>query len=149
MRLFPALLMIPLFASPVLADPPAPHAGRRTAEQHFADANITHDGKMTLDQAKAGYKSLVKSFDQIDSQHHGYITLDDIKAWKDARKAARKAAKVAASGDGVLLPGPAMRRGGGLRPIGTATDMVVPNQQAAPHVGVDLPATPIDGSHPS
>jgi hypothetical protein len=97
MRLFHALLLIPLFGAPVLADSVAPpateHHGRRSAAEHFADANTTHDGHLTLPQATSGYKSLAKSFSQIDVNHHGYITMDDIKAWRASKKAARLAAK--------------------------------------------------------
>jgi hypothetical protein len=57
---------------------------------------------MTMEQASSGYKSLAKSFSEIDVEHHGYITMDDIKAWRASKKAARSAAKHAASdtGDG-------------------------------------------------
>jgi hypothetical protein len=100
MRLFHALVLIPLFSAPVLAETATPasteHHGRRSAQDHFADANTTHDGKLTLDQATAGYKSIAKSFSQIDVNHHGYVTMDDIKTWKAAKKAARLAAKHAA-----------------------------------------------------
>ena len=102
MRLFHALLLIPLFCAPALAQtatPPA-HHGRQTTEQHFTNANTTHDGKLTLDQATSGYKTIAKSFTQIDVNHHGYVTMDDIKAWKDAKKAARQAAKQAAGDSG-------------------------------------------------
>jgi hypothetical protein len=118
MRLLHALLLLPLLAgsafaqsaasgtppgamTPVTTAPPA-HHGRRTAAEHFADANTTHDGHLTMEQATSGYKSLAKSFSQIDVEHHGYITMDDIKAWRAAKKAARSAAKHAASdaGDG-------------------------------------------------
>jgi len=108
MRLLHALLLLPLLAGPAFAQsaPPAAsapaHHGRRTAAEHFADANTTHDGHMTMEQASSGYKSLAKSFSQIDVEHRGYITMDDIKAWRAAKKAARTAAKHAASdaGDG-------------------------------------------------
>jgi hypothetical protein len=97
MRLSHALFLLPLFGAPALAvaatPPAAEHQGRRSAADHFADANTTHDGHLTLDQATAGYKSLAKSFPQIDVDHHGYITMDDVKTWKAAKKAAKLAAK--------------------------------------------------------
>ena len=99
MRLFHALLLIPL-ALPVLVSAPATaetlssnaaeHHGRRSAEQHFAEANTSHDGRLTLDQARLGYKSIAKSFPEIDTGRRGYVTMDEIKAWKAARKAARQ-----------------------------------------------------------
>ena len=62
MRLLHALVLIPLFGGPVLAQTATPataeHHGRRSAQEHFADANTTHDGRLTLDQATAGYKSV-------------------------------------------------------------------------------------------
>ena len=76
MRLLHALFMIPLFCAPALAEtvapPAATHQGRRSAAEHFADANTTHDGRMTLAQATAGYKSIAKSFAQIDAKGRGY-----------------------------------------------------------------------------
>jgi len=106
MRLLHALLLLPLLAGPAFAQSAAPpaapaaHHGRRTAAEHFADANTTHDGHLTMDQASSGYKSLAKSFSQIDVEHHGYITMDDVKTWRAAKKAARIAAKHAASDTG-------------------------------------------------
>lgn len=148
MRLFHALLLFPFLSGPAFAQGagPAPdHHGRRTADQHFADANTTHDGKLTLDQAKSGYKSLVKSFPEIDANHRGYVTLDDIKAWKEARKSARHAGKTADQEGDALRPRPAMQRGGAPRAVGTSTEMTVP----APRVGVDLPGAPLDKEHAS
>ena len=54
-----------------------PHA---TMQQRFEQANVTHDGHLTLDQAKTGYKSIVRHFDAIDQDKKGYITEDDIRA---------------------------------------------------------------------
>jgi hypothetical protein len=106
MRLFHALLLVTLLFAPSLAHSASSgtaHQGRRSAAEHFADANTTHDGRLTLNQATTGYKSVARSFNQIDVAHHGYVTLDDIKAWKAAKKAARLAAKHAAIGG--LRPG--------------------------------------------
>ena len=75
MRLFHALLLIPLFTAPAFAETAAPPAAgshaRRGAEQHFADANTSHDGRLTLDQAKLGFKSIARSFPQIDVNRRG------------------------------------------------------------------------------
>jgi hypothetical protein len=129
MRLLPVLLLLPLLLAPSFAQS-APagtaHQGRRSAAEHFADANTTHDGHLTLDQATSGYKSIAKSFSKIDVAHHGYVTLEDIKAWKAAKKAARLAAKHAAAdaADGVLRPGQAHLIGA--LPVQTSTSLVVP-----------------------
>ena len=48
-------------------------------EQRFKAANKTNDGKLTLEQAKAGMPRVYKNFDKIDADHKGYVTLDQIK----------------------------------------------------------------------
>jgi hypothetical protein len=153
MRLLHALLLIPLFSAPVLAEttsPAAEHHGRRSAAEHFTDANTSHDGRLTLDQAKAGYKSVAKSFAQIDAGHHGYITMDDIKAWKSAKKAAKHAQEdTTGSEGGVLRPAPAVHRGGTPRPLNTSTNLIVPMPADLPQIGVDLPNTSVDRAHSS
>ena len=50
-------------------------------QQRFEQANVTHDGHLTLDQAKTGYKSIARHFDAIDRDKKGYITEDDIRAY--------------------------------------------------------------------
>jgi len=154
MRLFHALLLIPLFGAPALAgttaSPATEHQGRRSAADHFADANTTRDGHLTLDQATSGYKSIAKSFAQIDVNHRGYVTMDDIKAWRAAKKAARQASKHAESdatdaAAGVVRPIPATQRWTRAKAMNTSTDMVAPAPMAAPRMGVDLPNAPVDG----
>ena len=146
MRLLHAILLLPLFAAPALAEtvppPAAEHQGRRSAEQHFADANTTHDGRLTLDQATAGYKSVAKSFARIDINHRGYITMDDLKAWKAAKKAARQAAKRAADG---TSPGrPATWNWDSPEVSGSSADRMAPTPAQMPRTGVDLPTAPLD-----
>jgi len=54
-------------------------------ERRFEAANTTHDGHLTLAQAQAaGLHMLVKHFSDIDTQNKGYVTVDDIKAWRKA-----------------------------------------------------------------
>lgn len=155
MRMLHALLLLPLCTAPALAQtvaPPttAPH-GRRSAAEHFADANTTHDGRLTLEQATTGYKSIAKSFNQIDIAHRGYVTMDDIKAWRAAKKAARAAARhvAADAADGIVRPGPTPQRWIGLTPLQTSTDRVVPTPTEPRRNGVDLPIAPVDGRNPS
>jgi hypothetical protein len=151
MRLFHGLLLLALCAVPTLAisgvPPATEHHGRRSAAEHFADANTTHDGRLTLEQATAGYKSVAKSFNQIDAAHHGYVTMDDIKAWRASKKAARLAAKHAAAdaADGIMRPGQALQRWIGPGPLQTSTDMIVPTPGDLRRTGVDLPIAPVDG----
>jgi hypothetical protein len=150
MRLIYALLLLTLCGVPALAQsvvpPAAAHHGRRSAAEHFADANTTHDGRLTLEQATTGYKSVAKSFNQIDVAHHGYITMDDIKTWRAAKKASRMAAKHAAAdaADGIVRPGQATQNWLGARPLETSTDMIVPSHSEPRRTGVDLPTALVD-----
>ena len=66
-------------------------------QQRFDTANTTHDGKLTLEQAKAGrMRQVERNFDKIDVSHKGYVTVDDIRAYRRAQRQARAAAKRAA-----------------------------------------------------
>jgi hypothetical protein len=48
----------------------------------FYAANITHDGHLTLAQAKTGnLKMVADHFAEIDMKHRGYVTFYDIQAW--------------------------------------------------------------------
>jgi hypothetical protein len=56
----------------------------------FAAANTTHDGRLTLAQAQAGgLKPVARHFQEIDHDQKGYVTMQDIKEWHRARKAAK------------------------------------------------------------
>ncbi len=71
-----------------------PHRARRTLAQQFEEANTTHDGHLTLEQARAGHmNAVVRDFDAIDTAKRGYVTLDDIRAFRKQRRAARRAAR--------------------------------------------------------
>jgi len=67
-----------------------PIAGEETDDtmlaQRFHDANVSHDGHLTLDQARAArLRMVVQDFEAIDKTQKGYVTLDDIKAWRAMR----------------------------------------------------------------
>jgi len=63
-------------------------------DERFAAANTTHDGKLTLEQAKAGHlRAVTRDFATIDKSKRGYVTLDEIKAHQSEQRAARKAAR--------------------------------------------------------
>jgi len=79
-------------AAPASAATPAPHP-RVSMDQRFTNANTTHDGHLTLDQAKAGYPTVAKHFTQIDATKKGYITEDDIRAWEKAERDRRHEAQ--------------------------------------------------------
>ncbi len=71
----------------------APRA-RRTYQARFDAANITHDGHLTLEQARAGRMiAVARDFAAIDTTQKGYVTMDDIKAHRRAVRLVRKAAK--------------------------------------------------------
>ena len=62
--------------------------GRRPPEDpmafmmKFYAANTTHDGHLTLAQAKTGGLAVIAGhFDEIDVKRLGYVTLYDIEAW--------------------------------------------------------------------
>lgn len=64
---------------------------RRTAQQRFDEANTTHDGKLTLEQAQAGkMRRVADNFDAIDTKKRGYVTMADIKAYTHKQRMARK-----------------------------------------------------------
>jgi hypothetical protein len=108
-----SLLLLPLLIAPALADEPtqaegpskvqespkaqeSPNTGARHArmtwEQRFVQANQAHDGHLTRDEATAGYPLIAKHFDDIDVDHKGYTTENDIRAWRIMRKASRRLA---------------------------------------------------------
>jgi hypothetical protein len=83
---------IPLLAAAVFivtahAQAAQPTHNHQTMPQRFEQANTSHDGHLTLDQAKAGYKSIVRHFSEIDRDKKGYITQDDIRAYYKQQRA--------------------------------------------------------------
>jgi opacity protein-like surface antigen len=66
------------------AQPPHSHL---TMAQRFEQANVTHDGHLTLEQAKTGYKSVARHFSAIDQDKKGYVTEDDIRAYYKTQRA--------------------------------------------------------------
>jgi hypothetical protein len=59
------------------------HRAMRQFHKKFDAANTTHDGHLTLAQAqKADLKMIVANFPAIDTQHRGYVTFNDVVAWR-------------------------------------------------------------------
>ena len=81
MRVPAILIGLSLVASASGASAASSH---HTMHDRFAAANTSHDGHLTLEQAKAGYKSVAKKFDAIDKDHKGYVTEADIHAYYSA-----------------------------------------------------------------
>src|SRR5690348_15445292 len=83
-----ALALLAVDAQAKTTAPKAPAHHRITWEQRFAQANTTHDGHLTLDQAKAGYSSIARHFAAMDKNNSGYVTQDDVRAYYKAQRAA-------------------------------------------------------------
>ncbi len=64
---------------------------RMSLQQRFDQANTTHDGHLTLNQAKAGMPMVAKHFDAIDKDKKGYVTTDDIHGYTAQRRSAHHA----------------------------------------------------------
>ena len=84
-------------ATPFVVDgtsPLPPQVGHSGGiEAHFEAANVTRDGRLTRDQAeKAGWPRVARHFDEIDSDHRGWITVGQIHAFNRLHRAHRKAA---------------------------------------------------------
>ena len=139
MRVLPLLAALSLFVFQAHAQttaPPATDTAKPTAaaasqhrmgwKQRFEAANSTHDGHLTMDQAKAGYVTAARHFSEIDAAKKGYLTKDDIAAWHKLHRAAR-AASPAASTD-PLKPRPAFHR----TPLNSSGAEVPSDQQPKP-----------------
>lgn len=48
-------------------------------EERFKAANKKGDGKLILEEANAGMPKVAASFDRIDTQERGYITVEHLK----------------------------------------------------------------------
>ncbi len=83
------LSLAAVFVIPVMLHAPAASAASATATPHahltmaerFANANTTHDGHLTLEQAKAGDPTVARHFDAIDKDKKGYVTQADIRGY--------------------------------------------------------------------
>lgn len=89
-------ILLPLLIAATLTAPVHAQAATRSSEhahnrltmaQRFEQANVTHDGHLTLDQAKTGYESVARHFAAIDQDKKGFVTVDDIRAYNKAQRA--------------------------------------------------------------
>jgi hypothetical protein len=145
MRLLPMLLALPLFAlqahaqtvapqqpapapgapaaatpAPAAAAPVAAQHHRLTWQQHFAQANLAHDGHLTLQEASGGYPTVARHFTEIDADKKGYVTEEDITNWHKLQRAMRHANPGRTE---ALRPRPAIQRGvTAPQPIHTSTN---------------------------
>jgi hypothetical protein len=72
-------------SGPYMTPPPTqPGAYRQqgdSLDQRFSAANVTHDGRLTREQAGAGMPLVAQDFDAIDIDHKGYVTLPEVRAF--------------------------------------------------------------------
>jgi hypothetical protein len=85
------------YQSQPLSPPPGPGAsaqpgGGSALAQRFAMANVTHDGRLTLQQAQSAMPMVARNFDSIDVEHKGYVTLPEIRAFAAERRTAGESA---------------------------------------------------------
>jgi hypothetical protein len=88
MRILFALIAVPLLALSAQAQTASkePTHKRLTMDQRFQQANVTHDGHLTEEQAQTGYKSITRHFAAIDKDKKGYITEYDIRAYNKMQR---------------------------------------------------------------
>jgi Ca2+-binding EF-hand superfamily protein len=55
-------------------------AQSKQIDEKFKAADKNSDGKLTLEEAKAGMPRVARAFSKIDVNNQGYVTADDIKA---------------------------------------------------------------------
>jgi len=73
------LVMAVMASAPAFAaDPPLTGRAKEIAER-FAAADKNHDGKLTLEEAKAGMPRIAEAFEKIDTDDRGYLTLEQIQ----------------------------------------------------------------------
>jgi hypothetical protein len=93
-------LFLAFFALPALAQTPAASPTAHPAlpprlplQQAFEQANVTHDGHLTLEQAKTGDMHTVeRHFAAIDKDKKGYVTVEEIRDYFRAARNARERA---------------------------------------------------------
>jgi hypothetical protein len=96
----------PAGAPPQMAPPqPPPRPHHVPLRQRFEAANTTHDGKLTRDQAAAAdWPNVLNHFDEIDRTNRGYVTVQDIRGYFRARRAAMHP-RPAPQGEPPMQPG--------------------------------------------
>lgn len=111
--------------APVAAMSHATEHRRPAWEERFARANTTRDGRLTLEQARMGYKSVARHFDQIDRGAKGYVTEHDVRAWQEATREKRRAQK--REGEDPLRPRKAYQRTQGDQASAVTTQVIGPH----------------------
>lgn len=94
-----ALAVILLAADGCMAARAAGGGGRGRAmsqlRDKFAAADADHDGFLTREEAASGMPNVARHFDDIDAQHAGKVSLDQITQYLAAHRSEQRAAKSA------------------------------------------------------
>ncbi|WP_428488389.1 hypothetical protein [Rhodopila sp.] len=125
-------MTLPAFADDTPAqDKPAAHHARMTWEERFTQANLAHDGHLTLEEAKHGYHAIARHFGDVDVDGKGYVTENDIRAWHASQKTAREHLKAA---EDPLRPRNAFQQHAFTKQqtFKTSADQIVPGPAASP-----------------
>lgn len=69
------------FASAASAQTPNANQQKQIqeAQEKFTAADKNTDGKLTLDEAKAGMPRIASNFKKIDTNNDGFVTMEEIK----------------------------------------------------------------------
>ncbi len=68
-----------------------PHRHYASLAEHFVAANVSHDGRLTIDQAgRAGWARIVRHFGEIDTDRLGFVTADQIHAYNIGQRHGRR-----------------------------------------------------------
>ena len=96
--------------------PEFPQGGRpHGLRARFQAANVTHDGRLTPEQAMMGMPGVARHFAEIDRDNRGFVTMQQIRAWRRARRRQNMMPEPGTQGPqmpGRAMPGPAPEPGG-------------------------------------
>ena len=59
---------------------PQPQRADSALERRFKQADKNGDGKLTLEEAKAGMPRIAKAFERLDTDKRGYLTLEQVQS---------------------------------------------------------------------
>jgi hypothetical protein len=85
----PPPITAPADSVPSPVGPGTPQHHRMSWKQHFVQANLAHDGHLTLQEASGGYPTVARHFTEIDADKKGYVTEEDITNWHKLQRAMR------------------------------------------------------------
>ena len=94
-KVFRVIMMLAFAATITSLSAMAAEGGRAAQmkaklEERFAKADANGDGKLTKEEAKAGMPRVHASFDSIDTDQAGYVTLEQIEAFLMQKARQRK-----------------------------------------------------------